>query len=330
MENLTVRPYTDADAEAVAELMNLVHGTYGADAGFSGDTVRAVLGTMARDPQRDSALWFAPAIPATPGIPAGPDGLLVAVCGVCGPPPGGSRCDTFDGVHPGWQDRDVNRVVFDWALRRVREMHAAQDPATGWHFDVGAFATDARAIATLEDMGLAPVRYFFEMIADPAKAPEVPAPDGLRVVVYTPEFGEPLYEAHQEAFADHWGFEREPSDEFRSFVTEAPDFRADLTLLALDGDAIAGYVTSFDGAAGRHFVGHVGTRRPWRRRGVASALVARAMALAAASGRTVSQLGVDSENPSGAMGVYERLGFTTTSRLVTFQLPLPALTGAPA
>lgn len=318
MGNLTSRPYTDRDAGAVADLMNLVHQTYGSTGGFSADTVRATFGTIARDPERDSMVWF------------GPDGLLVAAGAVCAPPPGGSRCETFDGVHPGWEDRGVGRVLFGWALDRVREMHAAQEPGSAWDYLATAYAADARAIATLSSMGLVPVRYFFEMVADPARAPEVPVPDGLRVVAYHPELAEALYEAHEEAFADHWGFEREPYHEFRGFVVDAADFRADLTLLAVDGDAIAGYVTSFEGADGRHFIGQVGTRRPWRRRGVAGALVARSMALAAASGRTVSQLGVDSENPTGAMGVYERLGFATTSQMVAFQLSLPALTGTPA
>ena len=47
----------------------------------------------------------------------------------------------------------------------------------------------------------------------------------------------------------------------------------------------------------------------WRRRGVASALIVSSFKAFRERGLTDAALGVDSENPNGALGLYEGLGF---------------------
>lgn len=71
------------------------------------------------------------------------------------------------------------------------------------------------------------------------------------------------------------------------------------------------------------YIGQVGVRRPWRRRSVAAALLAEALAAAAAAGKATASLGVDADSPTGAVGVYERVGFATVTRWVTYSLSLP-------
>ena len=62
----------------------------------------------------------------------------------------------------------------------------------------------------------------------------------------------------------------------------------------------------------RGWLDHVSVRRPWRRRGLASALIAESLRALADAGMTDAALGVDAENPSGALRVYENLGFRRT------------------
>ena len=81
-------------------------------------------------------------------------------------------------------------------------------------------------------------------------------------------------------------------------------------------------VLCYDNAVGHHYIGSVGTRRPWRKRGLASALMSETIAAAAADGKTVTSLGVDADNPTGALGVYERLGFAVRQRWVVHRLIL--------
>lgn len=55
----------------------------------------------------------------------------------------------------------------------------------------------------------------------------------------------------------------------------------------------------------------VWVRRPWRKRGVARALLVRAFEQLRALGMTEATLTVDSQNLSGATQIYESVGFRT-------------------
>jgi ribosomal protein S18 acetylase RimI-like enzyme len=63
-------------------------------------------------------------------------------------------------------------------------------------------------------------------------------------------------------------------------------------------------------------------RRPWRRRGLAAALVGRSLALLRDRGMTSAWLGVDADNPTGALGVYERAGFEVHLRSSAYHKPM--------
>lgn len=67
--------------------------------------------------------------------------------------------------------------------------------------------------------------------------------------------------------------------------------------------------------------------RPWRRRGLARALIVRSLRAQKAEGMTESALGVDSENISGATRVYEACGFRVVKRNAAYRKPLA---GGPA
>ena len=56
------------------------------------------------------------------------------------------------------------------------------------------------------------------------------------------------------------------------------------------------------------------TRRQWRRRGLGRALIARSLVRLRERGMTSASLGVDAENPSGALGLYEGIGFAASYR----------------
>jgi mycothiol synthase len=306
MTDLTTRSYIEGDAAPLADLLNIIEVATGGEPGFTEGEMRAVMSAMVRDPALDTRLVCTP------------DGTLVAAAVAGTPPPGGQRADGFGGVHPQWRGRGIGRELLAWQFDRIAELHAEIDPGIDWQIETGASDTDETAIRLFERVGMQPVRYFFEMKAPLTDPPDVPAPAGLRIVEYTPDLRETLYTAHMEAFADHWGFQQRPIEKWEKYTVSSEDFRADLTRVAFDGDQIAAYVLSYDAPDGRHYVGQVGTRRAWRRRGIASALLASAMAAAAKSGRNASTLGVDADSPTGAVGVYERLGYTVQTRYIAY------------
>jgi hypothetical protein len=130
---------------------------------------------------------------------------------------------------------------------------------------------------------------------------------GIRIVPYQPAHAEAVRRAHNDAFADHWSSEPvSPEDWERDFVGD-PHFRADLSFVALAGDHVAGYSLDYcseaDWAAGD-------VRDAW------IGLLLRGMTAFRAAGMDAASLGVDTENPTGAVGLYERVGFTVNRRFV--------------
>ncbi len=70
------------------------------------------------------------------------------------------------------------------------------------------------------------------------------------------------------------------------------------------------------------YVGQVGTVRSHRGRGLAAVAMSALMRQAEQAGFKRASLGVDAENPTGALGLYERLGFEQYSKWITYRLPL--------
>ena len=106
-------------------------------------------------------------------------------------------------------------------------------------------------------------------------------------------------------------------------------FRPDLSFAILDGQEVAAFsMNRFDTSQAERtgfkagWIGSLGTRRAWRQRGLASALLAASMRAFRAAGLEYAGLGVDTQNPTGALGLYEGLGFKPYARSIRFQKTL--------
>ena len=122
-------------------------------------------------------------------------------------------------------------------------------------------------------------------------------------------------EAENEAFRDHWGH-REMTENTFTRPSLGRELDTDLWVVAWDGDEIAGVVQNWIWpeenerlGVKRGWLEHISVRRPWRRRGLARAITAASLVRLREAGMTDAMLGVDSENPNGALGLYEGLGF---------------------
>jgi ribosomal protein S18 acetylase RimI-like enzyme len=95
-----------------------------------------------------------------------------------------------------------------------------------------------------------------------------------------------------------------------------------------DGDEVAAVTETFIHADENRALGiehgwleRISTRRPWRGRGVAKAMIVSAMEALRERGMSQAALGVDADNPSGAFGLYERLGFRVANRMEAVAKP---------
>jgi ribosomal protein S18 acetylase RimI-like enzyme len=159
--------------------------------------------------------------------------------------------------------------------------------------------------------------------------PDVPLPDGLRLVPFELSLNETLRLAHNDVFLDHWGSTPRDADSWKTWFTGARAFRGESSYLVLDGDEIAAYVLGYVYVADTEatgvrelYIGQVGTVKSYRGRGLARAALAKVMAEAAKAGYQRAGLGVDADNPTGALGLYERLGYSVNGKWISYGLPL--------
>lgn len=156
------------------------------------------------------------------------------------------------------------------------------------------------------------------MVIDLDESPLQPRPpEGLRIRPYLkgPD-DRPTWEAVEEAFDDHWGNVRDTFEEW-SEMYERETFDPALWFLAVEGDQIAGASLCSDrGDMG--WVGSLSVRRPWRRRGVASALLHHTFGEFYRRGQRRIGLGVDASSLTGATRVYERVGMRVDQRTVMY------------
>ena len=308
VNDLTTRPYRDGDAASVADLMNAIAAAAGTHAYQTETNVRDDMASgWVADPETDSRVFVAP------------DGSLAGVALVPTPPPGGERIELVGGVHPNHSGQGLGADLLTWQIDRAGQIREAVAPEAAWYVEAYAQDVETKAIRLFERFDLKQTRFYFDMDAPLSGVPAVAMPEGLRAEAFTADREEALHAAHMEAFSDMWGFQPRPFDLWVAMTIRSQTFRADLSRIALDGDEIAGYVLAYDSVDGRMYIGQVGTRRPWRKRGVAGALLSATMRAAAAAGKTAATLGVDAASPTGAGAVYERIGFTVTSRAASFR-----------
>ena len=183
--------------------------------------------------------------------------------------------------------------------------------------------------ALLRANGYVPVRWFIDMVRRTMEdIVEPPLPEGIELRPVTPDQHETIWRANREAFRDHWGGSDESLEQLQRILSD-PDTDTALWLTAWDGDEVAGGVwkeirpAENEGLGLRRgWLNAVYTRRPWRKRGLASALVGRSLTLLRERGMTSAILGVDADNPTGANGLYEAAGFEVHDRFVALRKPM--------
>ncbi len=233
-------------------------------------------------------------------------------------------------VDPPGRRRGVGSAIL--AHNEARMLDIAAGHPDDMPKDYGAFAPERRvgAVALLTAAGYEPWRYFFDMLRpDLEGVEEPPVPEGMEIRPVSDLDGyRRLFAADSEAFMDHWGGFDASEGRFQQWLTD-PNFDPSLFIIAWDGDEIAGAVINVIDAEEnaafkrrRGMLDSVFVRRPWRRRGLAAALVGRSLSLLRERGMTSAWLGVDADNPTGALGVYERAGFGVHLRSDAYHKPM--------
>ncbi len=240
---------------------------------------------------------------------------------------------------PEWRKGGLRRAMLRYNERRLREIAAggATTGGAGDHPAEGprlfeAFSSDGEEdwTALLEEEGYTGVRYGFTMVRPNLEnIPDLPLPEGLEVRPVEPEQIPLIWAASKEAFRDHWGFSEEEWDQEIASWQDSPTFQPHLWQVAWAGDQVAGMVQNFVDEAEnaeygrkRGYTEGICVRRPWRRRGLARALIARSFRVLKELGMEEAALGVDADNPNGALQLYTSMGFQVVKRHTTYRKPM--------
>lgn len=229
-------------------------------------------------------------------------------------------------VDPDLRGQGIGRHVLAWEIERARESLARCDPSLPWYIRANEWDWIEDAHRLHRRFGLQPVRYMKEMLRPLEEPVEVAVVPGVAIVPWDRAHDEGARMATNEAFGDHWGSTPVDADTYRHRL-EGEGSRLDLSFLALAGEEVVGVCLNAvypedEQATGRRegWVMSLGVKRPWRGKGLAKALLATSFNAFRAAGLTHSMIGVDAENPTGAFGLYENLGYEAIHGTTTFEL----------
>jgi mycothiol synthase len=300
----TLRPAIDADVDDVVRLMDDADQALGLDP----------------DPIREYLTW----IWHIPSTDLGRDTRLVMkgsdVAGFAQgmwTPEEGGPLDCLIRVHPNHLGRGIGAWALAWG-----EALAGERGSEG----VRAKTTDRDGLgrALLTSRGYVRVRSSFTMGRNltPDEDPGV-APAGVTIRAFeTGRDERALHEVYEASFADHWGFRPIPFSTFEAGMYGAEDWDPSLAHLAEVDEEAVGHVVALS-FAGEGNIESVGVVPRWRGRGIAKALLRRAFAGLAKRGHHEVRLGVDAQNPTGAVALYESVGMTPYRSYDTFHLGTP-------
>lgn len=243
---------------------------------------------------------------------------------------GGRTYECFGFVHPGWRRRGIGSALHRHNEARLREIAASHGEVGPKWFASEAVDADAGNEALLRGSGYEPVRFFIDMVASSLDGiAEPPMPDGIELRPVSREQYRVIWEASAEAFRDHWGEVDWTEADWERFDREPDNADPRFWRVGWAGDEVAGVIHTIvpveeneQHGRARVYVAGVSVRRPWRRRGLARALLARSLVAAREAGFTSASLGVDSDSPTGATALYRSLGFESERTFTAWRKPL--------
>ena len=234
------------------------------------------------------------------------------------------------GVHPGYRRRGAGTELLNWAERAAGPLHEERFGGQPLSVDGLYLARNSARGRVVRRARLPAVAVIPAHVLRPDRRPRRRAryqPESASSAS-PPDRSEDARLVHNEAFRDHWGSTDFTGEGWRHFIG-CQAFRPAYSFLAYEGAEPLGLVLGHEydshaRATGRRelHVPTVGTRRAGRNRGIATALLTASLRAARSDGLVSASLSVDSDSPTGAVGLYERVGFSTQDTWIVTRKPM--------
>lgn len=313
-----MRPYAgETDLHRLVHLLNACEAVDQHEAYYSVDQLRLEMTEPGFDASRDLRLW------------ENSDGQVIAMGQVYMPTPVNAEIDSYVWfrVHPNYRADGLDAEILAWAERRVVEV------ANGKPVRLSSSTREnyCNRSQVLTRCGFQLERNFLTMersLLDPLPEPWFPDHFYCRPVVGKEEAAA-WVEAFNQSFIDHWDYHPLSLDRHLHWLAN-PDYDPNLDLVAI---APGGDIAAFCYCVVPHeenqmlgkqlgWVGLLGTRRGFRRMGLARAMLLTGLHHLKNAGMTAARLGVDTDNPNRAQTLYESVGFRPHHKNLSYRKTL--------
>ena len=222
----------------------------------------------------------------------------------------------FFEIHPRVRNEGLEHEILRWAEQRLRDMGRESKLPLVLHTSCRDTRRSHQQL--FFRLGFSSIRHFFRLkrsLQEPIPEPSIPTGWKVRCVDAATE-AEAWVEMFNQSFVDHWNHQPLTLELFRyyaSLSTYNPNL--DLVLETDQGELVTFCESHIDEKRNislNRKEGHInllGTRRGFRRRGLARTLLLEGLRKLQSAGMETAKIGVDSENPSGALGLYRSVGF---------------------
>jgi GNAT superfamily N-acetyltransferase len=230
-----------------------------------------------------------------------------------------------------WRTAGLREAMLTWNEAMIRNQVRSVGDATNTMFESFANDSENEWRGILESNGYQPATHLLEMVRpDLENIPNLPLPEGVETRPAKPEHYRAIWNMAKDAARDHRDYSEQSYDEahYQEWLRR-DEFQPHLWQIAWAGDKVVGSIGNYiDEDANKKLNrqrGHVESifvARDWRRKGIASGLIARSLVTLRDHGMTDATLDVDAYNLSGALRVYERLGFRKSYHFIFYRKPI--------
>ena len=228
-------------------------------------------------------------------------------------------------VHPDFKARGIGTALLRTIEMRAREEMKLAEPGLRVLLRSTIDSKDQASHDLHKNEGYQLLRYHWRMEINLQDAPPAANfPQGIELRPFIrEEHASAVLQAQNEAFRDHWGSHEISFDQWKLRKFGGEDFDPTLWMIAWDGDQIAGFSQNRY-RMGIGWIGTLGVRRSWRKRGLGEALLLHSFGEFYKRGTKTIGLGVDASNPTGATRLYQKAGMRVASEFVTYEKELRA------
>ena len=207
-------------------------------------------------------------------------------------------------------------LILDWFISE------ANKEFSGFNMQIEINEKHEENLKHLASRNFEVTRYYNSLRADVFSNMNEPVlPEGVSIRTIDLDNHDDLKKWHmvyQESFKDNYGFTPRDFDSWLKRTKADESIPSDGVFLLHFNSKPAGFIFTddMDAFASRGYITYLGVLKEHRGKGYAQLLPATALARFSRRGYTKAELGVDTQNSTNALRVYEKMGFSKTSTWV--------------